>query len=90
MGLADGSGGWVEGADAGVAGVQPVAVLAGGHRRWVWDVAFSGPDGRWLYTAGSDYKALCWDLGRRQVVQEFVGHQKACVALAVAEVGGDV
>lgn len=52
--------------------------------RWVWDAAFSA-DSQYLFTASSDYNAKLWNVKTGTLEREYIGHQKAVIALAFKE-----
>lgn len=61
--------------------------MAGGQR-WVWDCAWTR-DSRFLATCSSDNAARLWHVESQDTakipIREFVGHQRAVTALALAD-----
>ncbi|KAI9226998.1 MAG: WD40-repeat-containing domain protein, partial [Piptocephalis tieghemiana] len=53
-----------------------------GHKRWVWDCAFSA-DSAYLVTASSDCTARLWELSSGETVRHYNGHNKAAVCIAL-------
>lgn len=49
--------------------------------RWIWDAIFTN-DSKYLFTASSDTVARLWKISKKTVEREYIGHQKAIVALA--------
>eukprot|EP01127_Copromyxa_protea_P019759 TRINITY_DN6488_c0_g1_i1.p1 TRINITY_DN6488_c0_g1~~TRINITY_DN6488_c0_g1_i1.p1 ORF type:complete len:339 (-),score=46.02 TRINITY_DN6488_c0_g1_i1:59-1075(-) len=52
------------------------------HKEWVWDCAFSG-DSRYLFSGGSDHKAILWELAVELPVREFQAHKSTISAVAL-------
>ncbi|CED82190.1 wd repeat protein pop3 [Phaffia rhodozyma] len=55
------------------------------HQRWVWDAAFSA-DSAYLVTASSDHIARLWELATGEVVRQYTGHHRACLAVALNDI----
>ena len=52
------------------------------HQRWVWDGAFSA-DSAYFVTACSDHYARLWELRTLQIVQQYNGHHRGTVCVAL-------
>lgn len=53
-----------------------------GHQKWVWDCVFSA-DSAYLITASSDNTSRLWNVQDGRVIREYLGHDKAIVAVAM-------
>ncbi|TDH67238.1 hypothetical protein CCR75_007481 [Bremia lactucae] len=59
-----------------------------GHQRWVWDCAFSAVSS-YLVTCSSDQSARLWDLSQGEAIQQYSGHHKAVVCVALNDAAAD-
>jgi RNA polymerase sigma factor (sigma-70 family) len=57
----------------------------GGHRSWVWDVAFSA-DGRWAFSCGVDGLRL-WEVATGKELRHFMGHTRQVYRVALSADG---
>jgi G protein beta subunit-like protein len=58
--------------------------LLSGHGGWVWDCDFTC-DNNFLITVSTDGKARIWRMGKEEIRQQLIGHNKGITCLAFCD-----